>query len=67
MNLENVENSLTASESFGSGIEWAAISPEDLDKTAMNKISVKELMKKYPKKQEDQGNGKNKRIETEGY
>ncbi len=52
MNPESIENSSTASESFGSSIEWAAISPEDLDKTAMNKISVKELMKKYPKKED---------------
>lgn len=34
-------------------IDWTKVSDEDLDRAATNKTTIKELMQKYPKIQED--------------
>ena len=36
---------------YPDGIEWGAVSSEDLEAASMNKISTKELRSKYPSKE----------------
>jgi hypothetical protein len=33
-------------------IDWTKVSDEDLDRAATNKTTIKELMQKYPKKED---------------